>query len=536
MTIVVFLWLSILIAFAYARSLSNQFISDDWELVSAFGSTTFDPVRTFSRPTFMRELVYSGVVTIIGGVQPWALRLSNILFHLGVCILAYLLITRLASRMVAIIAVSFFAVHPILVESVAWISGGVYAQYAFFFLLALVLYDRSGRNKPLLWASWGTFFLSLATSDKAIVLSPLFILYEWSFGNIRANWKKLVPFFLLSALWGMYIVFISGYISKAEVIMRSRYYPSSFDNPLVRVAVSIAKYIELIIWPKTLSYYQSELLYPPIINGMLITLALVLFVVIIVGLVRKRQFVFWLCVFVVPLLPTIAPFRLSSVVAESYAYLPALGGIALLSLVFHHVIARRYRYIGIVLVLCVLAALTSRTMSRISDWKDDETFWTATMRSAPSNPSSYRSLGNYYVQQRKYTMAKEVFEKGIALGPNNSIAYDDLGNAYVHLGDVPRAIDSYQQAILRNSGDYEAYFQLGASYIKLNRYEEAIDALISIQSVDDQNDQLWANLALAYLGARKLGEAKSAVEHALQLDPTNKTAQFVRDKLNKQER
>jgi len=148
----------------YANSLHNGFVSDDipgivqsgasWTWKSAFTSIIF-----LTRWTGIIQFILYQLV----GQSPWAYRLVNIFCHAISVILVYKIVFQLVirsrQRWIAFIAASLFAVHPIIVESVTWISGGVYAQYGMFFLLSFWLYIM-GRGRRTEDGGRVTLFLS----------------------------------------------------------------------------------------------------------------------------------------------------------------------------------------------------------------------------------------------------------------------------------------------------------------------------------------------------------------------------------------
>ncbi len=126
-----FFILAALVAISYVDSLANAFVSDDRGIVinaPHIGYVFSQPIA-FLRPS-MYFLFYN-----IGGMNPFLFRVFDVLLHMGSAFLVYILVYKIAKQSVAIFAACLFAVHPILIEAVTWISGGIYGQYSFFFLL-----------------------------------------------------------------------------------------------------------------------------------------------------------------------------------------------------------------------------------------------------------------------------------------------------------------------------------------------------------------------------------------------------------------
>lgn len=191
----VFLLLSFLVVISYANSLNNSFVSDD--VTSIVLNAEMKSVSYIANlAPFARRIPYF-IIYQIGGINPIGFRLLNIFFHLGSVWLVYALSFFFTQKKhISLIAASLFAVHPILTESVTWISGGIHSQYTFFILLSFFLYVLSkqlSQFSPFLYLLSIISYLSgMSTSEKAVILPLLLIVYELSLGNIRVNWKKLV--------------------------------------------------------------------------------------------------------------------------------------------------------------------------------------------------------------------------------------------------------------------------------------------------------------------------------------------------------
>ena len=185
----------LLVCITYANSLNNEFVSDDKGItqIKDLGTLKF----IFSTPSHFIGHIYSSLSYKLGGYTPIFYRIDNIVYHFGAAAAVYILISILVDDFLGFIVASLFAVHPMLVESVAWISGFQYVQYGFFCLWSLITYILFRQNKkvPYLFLSIILFILALLTSEKAVVFPLTFLIYEISFGNLKKNWKYTAIFF-----------------------------------------------------------------------------------------------------------------------------------------------------------------------------------------------------------------------------------------------------------------------------------------------------------------------------------------------------
>lgn len=139
------IFLLFLVIGCYVMTLQHAFLSDDIAVIQN-NPLVGDFGNAFIRPqSALRTLLYTTIYTVTGA-DPTLFRLSNILFHAGSVLLLYAIVCAFGFELIAFFAASIFAVHPLVTESVTWISGGTYAQYGFFFLAAFLFYLIARRS------------------------------------------------------------------------------------------------------------------------------------------------------------------------------------------------------------------------------------------------------------------------------------------------------------------------------------------------------------------------------------------------------
>lgn len=512
-----------LVLISYTNSLPNGFVSDDRGVVINANSLSY----AFSEPlTSLRPLLNFFIFKIVG-LHPFAFRLINVAFHIGITWLIYALVSKLTKGYVAIVAASLFAVHPILVESITWISGGVYVQYAFFFLLSFLLYLHSENRKKYV-ASVITFVLSLLSSQNAVVLPLIFPLFEFVFGDLKKNWKKSIPYFIISGIYAM-LYFFSELGQRAEALTSASFGGEKvFYNPLIQVPVAITSYLELMFWPDMLTLYHSETIY----TTMQYILRLGIFIAVVAGVIFSlkytRVILFWFLFFVITLIPTLNPLGLTWIVAERYVYLGTLGIVVLAALPLSAVVKRKtlksFVYAAVAILVIVLSI---RTMVRNTDWQSEDTLWLSAARTSPSSPQNHNNLGDLYGRRGDRESAIAEFKEAIRLKPNYADAHHNLGNAYVEMGKIDEAIESYQKAISFNPHLLPSYQNLAAIYVNLEKYVLAEDYAKKAIEVNPNDLNLKINLGIVYFKAGKKDEAREQILKVLSLDPTNQRAKEV---------
>jgi hypothetical protein len=465
-----FLFFGILVSLLYLPFLGNAFVSDDiqgvvqsvptWTWLSSFG---FPHVIHLS--TFFQYMTYQMV-----GLHPWAFRLVNILFHLGAVWLVYLIGKRLVKPNAAFIASLVFAVHPLVIESVTWISGGVYTQYAFWFLLSFWCYQQ---GKKRYWLSVLFFILSVCTSEKALSLFLLFVVYEWFYGNVKKNWTSLIAFLIVNA---SLIVFYGLQIGTRTQQLATSSYQSfaGFMNPFVQIPVAISSYLQLFVFPVGLTLYHSELQFPWwnfAIRAVVVSVFLGMMVYV---LLKRKPIGFWLCWFVIGLLPTLTPLKIGWVVAERYVYFSLIGLSMAFGIGFDIVMHRKKLFVYSLCVgILLLVGYCTQTVYRNSQWRTEDTLWIATAVTSPSHPPTWNNMGDVYARAGNREKAVESFQKAISLNPQYADAYHNLGHTYLLMGNLTEAKQHLEQAIYFNPYLWQSYRDLAVVYYEEKDIETA---------------------------------------------------------------
>lgn len=520
----------LLVAILYLPFLQNAFVSDD------IGGI----VNVASRWTWLEAIHWPRMIHLgvtiqywtyhLFGLVPWPFRLTNILFHAGNVVLVWMLVKKISKPTVAFIASLLFAIHPLAIEAVTWISGGVYSQYTFFFLLSFVLYVYSTSRISHL-SSLITFLLSLLISEKAVPLVFLFILYEWMYGTIKKNWKRLIPYFLIS------IGFILFYVSRLGIrisgLEQANYQTiSGFYNPLYQVSIAISSYIELFIYPMKLTLYHSLFRYTPWELVVRIVVTALYIVLAVYGMVKKKPFGFWLSWVIVGLGITLLPIKIGWIVAERYAYLAMIGFSVVVGIMFDHLLSsKRWNVVVTCFVVVVVLALCARTIVRNNDWRTEDSLWVATAISSPTDPHSWNNMGDVYGRHGEYEKSIEAFTRATQINPNYADAYHNIGNTYVHMKKYQEAIPFFEKALSINPSLWESYQDLAFIAVANKEYDKAIGLFEKAVAINPQDAVLWTNIGVVYLEVGEQDKARYAMEQAIALDPSDQHARNLQKML-----
>lgn len=498
--------LSLLVVISYANSIHNRFVSDDINgILNNRNITNLNVI--FSQSTFLRYLIFY-VIHLFFGLQPWAYRLVDIFFHIGTVIILYLFLRDTINKRVAFIAAALYAVHPILVESVTWISGGIYVQYSFFFLLALYLYHKSQKDQRFYIPSILAYLASTFISEKAIVFPLILIAYHLSYEkkNIKAFMKKLIPFGTLGIIWGIWYFGRLG--SRIQLQQEQYYQAKTFENPLTKIITAISSYLTLIFWPDKLSLYHSEIQFSQLDLVVRTVGVIIFFSLIFIAFKKNKTLFFWLSFFVISLIPTLIPVRISWAVAERYVYLGTAAIIAGVIYCLDNYLPLKQRGKLFGLFVIVLLLLMIRTGIRNTDWRDEDALWMATAQTAPSDYKTHNNVGVVYQKRKDYKKAIESFERSIKLNPRFKDGYYNLAVTYLQMGNEVRAFPYYMKTIELDPNYWQAYNGAGAILVDYGKSKEAIEVLTKGISKNKNYAPFYHNLGKAY---ELKGDSKNAL-------------------------
>lgn len=492
------LWLillTILVGLTYINGLNNDFVSDDINgIVNNLEIINFSWV--FKNPLIIVGRLQYFVISNLFGLTPWAFRMVNITAHIVMTLGMFCLVEILASRRAGIMAGILVAVHPLLTESVTWISGGGYAMYSACLIWALIFYIWADKKKHWLWWSIIMFVIALQYSEKAVVFPAILIVYRLLWRRKKRQWLGLIPFICLSGFWiGMNLLNLGGrleYLAIEHVGAEGGY------NPLIQIPIALSSYLELIFWPDKLTLYHSEMVFSGVSFALraglalgLLGLAGVSFFQGIKGKEWGKQVAFWLVWFLIALSPTLTPFGVSWIVAERYVYLAAAGILALMAIVIEKLMSKKNWLEGMVIGFGLLVMiLTTRTIVRNHDWKNHDNLWLSAERTSPNSPQNHNNLGDLYSRRGEFGKAEKHFKRAIELRPNYADAWHNLATNYIQIGKLEEAIEGYKKALSYKPGLWQSHQQLAAIYYYQERFGEARKEIEESIKINPNNESL----------------------------------------------
>jgi len=523
--------LTFLVLVTYGNALNNAFLSDDLaEIVNNPNIGDLGNAISTHPFGFIRPLLY-WISFQIGGLNQIVFRSINFFFHIGSVFLIYFLINKLYSKKAGLFTAGIFAVHPVIAEGIIWISGGMYPQYTFFFLFSFFLY--LGKSIKTYWLSVISFWMAFMSHPQMpLSLFVIFPLFEICFGNFKKNWKKSIPFFLIALV---YVGVALGSLPERETTLRSTHYQEKgIANIFEIVPVAISSYFELIFFPKELTLYHSELAFPPINFTIRAILTLIFFMGVLFCFKRNKNIFFWGSLFVIALAPTLTPFRLNWIVAERYLYLPIIGILVLIGLGLDKLTQKtKFKWFVYSLFVLIVFMLSSRTIFRNIDWKNEDNLWIATGKTSPSSPNTHNNLGDVYGRWGDKQKALSEFQRAIELKPNYGDAYHNLANTYMELKQLDKALENYQNALKYNPALWQSHQNIAALYFQDKQYDKALENIQKAIQINPKNTNLYNNLGIIYLSMGDKTKAKEVFTLVLSADPQNQFANLGLIEANK---
>ncbi len=488
-----------------------------WEIFTTFHETYY------SQPLVLLTMA---VENHLFGRVPLPLHATSIFFHTINSILVMVLAERLgAKRLAALSASLLFALHPLHVESVAWVVQLKDVLSTFFFLVSLILYLRYSKfgGTWIYLLSLFAFLPGLLSKTMVVTLPVVLILCDYLNGR-RLGGRSLldkIPFFALSAFFSAITLSIHG--TGAEEATDYLTTLSLFER-FILGCDNLVFYLEKLILPIRLSSLYP---YPDSVSvtdpryalSLLIVLGLTAFIVYAV-VKRWRTISFALLFFIVTISPTIKLVYFPSggaLVADRYAYLPSIGIFFLAAVALsrvHTLLLQRYgeeAKAAVPAAVAILAiVLAVMTFERGNVWQNSETLWTDVLEKHPASYVAHYNLANYYMEKGRLDDAITHFEETIKHNFEFAEGHNNLGNAYAQKRRLNEAQREFKIAATLDKGYREAHVNLGNIYLIMGYTDLAIDEYRVALKISAAPHGVRYNLAMAYL--RKGQSAKAAQE------------------------
>ena len=463
------------------------------------------------------------------GFHPAGYHLTNIILHAANAVLAWRLLKRLAVPG-AWLAAAIFALHPVQVETVAWITEQKNLLMCLFFLMTMICWIRflDGPRKFWYLLALALYALALASKTTACTLPAALLLVLWV-RRQPITWIRLaqiVPFLVMAIGMGLLTMWWERY----HIGTHGTLFSLTLPERLLVASHAIWFYLGKLLWPVglTFSYPKwslnagSALAY----GWWLAFMGAVIAIYLLRGRLG-RGIETALVFFIATLSPVLGFIMLYTFrytyVADHYQYLACLGVIALAAAGIT-IALKQDRWLRTIVSGSLLAVLAVLTYRQSREYADSDTLWRATIRKNPASFIAHSNLGYFLDQQGDWDQAVEEFQKAITLEPGAWEAYYDLGNAYAERSSPDVAVVAYELAIKNNPDWAPAYLNLANTYLKMGRIGDATLAYQQAIAKDPRNSDAHDNYGLALFEQGNIAEATAHYRQAIELDPANTQA------------
>ncbi|PWK26160.1 tetratricopeptide (TPR) repeat protein [Arcicella aurantiaca] len=525
---------------AFSGGFDNQFV--DWDdhvyiendyLVTEpkghFGEAFKSHVALNYHPLTIVSMMINSSVS--GAENPKAFIVTNFFIHLLNTLMVFWLMMLLTKRrlMASFFAALLFAIHPMRVESVTWISERKDVLYGFFFIAGCISYlyylDSEKKNKYLI-ISLILFVLSCLSKAQAVVLPIVFFLFDyWRDRKIdtKAILEK-VPFLVFSLLFGLIATNIQSggdFHGTIHIIGEQRSALSlkvfSMMDRIQYAGYGFVMYFYHLFVPINLcTFYPYE---PDGANKLYSTG--IVFSLIIVGLTifsarKSKLFLFGIGFFAVTVALVLQFISVgAAIMADRYTYIPYIGLFFVLAMLLDQLAEKNQRLKQVVWVgaFAFVAFCLFQTRKQVETWQNTGTLFGQIIKLFPKDYRAYYTYGKYVGEKEgKLEESIEANKKAIELGYKDDAGpWENLGTAYGIKGDTQKALEYFSEAIKRGASSGETYMNRGMAYFNLNQPAKAIPDFE--KSLTMKNDKIVMSrglLATSYLAS---GNATKALEN-----------------------
>ncbi len=472
------------------------------------------------------------------GADPGVFHLVNVAFHLANTLLLFGML-RITTQNVwrSAFVAALFALHPLHVESVAWISERKDVLSTFFWMLSTLAYIHYTRSPGItrFCAVLIFFVLGLMAKPMLVTLPLVLLLLDfWPLARDRQDscarnqgaqpmpWRFLflekVPLFILAFISGLItLVAQRGYGAVQSMDMLPLY------TRIANALVSYVGYLTKMVWPHSLAALYP---YPDNISTARV-LAAAFFILVVSTLAarlgKNRPYIFfgWLW-YLITLLPVIGLIQVGAqAMADRYTYIPLIGIFIIIAWGIPDLLAkwRPRRAVLPIIAAILVVALAFAARQQTQCWRNSIALFKHALSVNADNYSAHNALALVYEKRGQANKAIAHYRSAIRIRPGFGAAHHNLGNVYLKLGQTDAAIGHYKRALKGNPADIETLNNCAKALVEAGRIPEALENYHRAVALAPQDLGLKSNLGAALILNGQLGAAARRYHDILKLAP-----------------
>jgi Flp pilus assembly protein TadD len=526
-----------LVLVAYARIWHAGFIWDDESHLTE-NPTVIGPLGLKEIWTSTKAVYYPLVLTTfwflhkLVDLTPAPYHILNVLMHAASAVLLWHVLRKLDVRG-AWLGAALWALHPVMVQSVAWVTELKNTQSCFFYLLSILWFlkaeDRQAgeRGWPMRFGLALIFFAMAITSKPSTVMLPVVLVlclwwrkHEWRWHNIAI----LAPFFLISAAASAWTIWEQKFHAGATGLEWAQTWPERF----IVAGDAIWFYLSKLFWPHPLIFIYPRwqvsaaqaIAYLPILAALI-----GLFILWLKPRTWMRPVAFAAAYFVISLFPVLGFFSVYffrySFVSDHFQYLASMGPLALVAAGMTKGLAALEWKPVMRAAACgaLLLTLGYQSWRQTDNYIDVVTLYNSTLKRNPECWMAHYNLGIALRARGETDQAIKHYREAVTLRPDYAEAHYNLGRLLVEKTEFEEAIAHYEKALAVNANDAEAHNNLGATLSRIGRTEEAIVHYRNALAIQPDYADASHNLANALFRKGRMQEAIVHYEKVLELRP-----------------
>ena len=480
------------------------------------------------------------------GMKPGAHHMTSLLFHILNSLLLFIVLRKMTghvwqSGVVALL----FAIHPLHVESVAWVAERKDVLSTFFWMLTLWSYARYTRLPGLIryLPVVGFFVLGLMAKPMVVTLPFVLLLLDfWPLNRIQSwqpenhNGRPVAGLSALQLVYEKIPLFVLAGTScvitliaqkKGEALGLLDTYPLAMR--MANAVISYVRYLQKLIWPHDLAILYP---YPAALKVWQIFGACALLGFITFLSIRYRKRFPWLFVgwfwYAGTLLPVIGLVQVGvQAMADRYTYIPLIGAFVILSWGTIELFGNwRYRKMALIAIATVFfSAQISSARTQVSFWKNSIRLFEHTLRVTAGNYVIHNNLGFELALHGQKDKALKHYSAALRINPGFELAHINYGSTLFAQGKVEESL-AYNQALLKIRPDFAGvHYNFGILLLKTGRIDEAIVHFHEALRLKPENAEAFNCLGAAMVAKGKVEEAIAHFKAALQIKPDLADAQ-----------
>lgn len=480
------------------------------------------------------------------GLNPFVFHLANVLLHLVNVLLVFFLSLKIIERFgiashklfIAFGIAAVFSIHPVHVESVAWLICLKDMLFALFYIAGILFWLkwRDTSKKHFYWFAVLAGFFSLLSKSMGITFIGVIVMLDL-LEMRRINLKYIIQIIplLLFTVFGFWIFGLLGdpfntfniEKSVSDVIFQV-HYPESIDgfSPFLKT-VFIASF-RIIFWFKQMIlpvnqtvFYSRETLLESV-SGILLFFPFILLVLaVVIFLFRKKNPLLWFgfLFFSITISPALAhaDYAISTFVPDRYLYLPVFGFLFMLASLFMQV--KLKWAVPVLLVFTMFWAV--KTLRYLPVWKNSETLYNYVLNNDRYNKEALLNRSVWYLHNNEEEKGMQDIDFYIENFPKSPSALINRAKYHFLNEEFEKAVNDYSLAIALDSGNVELYIERGVANMNLKKYQESRIDFSKAYTMDSMDFLVNKNIAMLYYQVQNYSVAKSFSQIALNLKPND---------------